>query len=270
MSVLWTNGENFILCPYGGKAHFIGEARFSTHVVKCQRSSNINLAICPYNADHRLQVSEYQHHVTTCEDRFFVDMRAYEYDNEHSEILYPIVEKKILYQVDSWDADDDPSYNPEEYCISEEIVRRLDVEPGSVRKGFRKTERARFQELARLTQNLQINVENKENNPVEISANGNSASNGYARANGISNGFSGVPSTNANINSNTEDNGSSQVTSMTDTTGSVSGSASDASSDTNFPPLGSERRTRGRGRVSRGVNSGRAVPRGMGRGRGQL
>ncbi|XP_066252142.1 gametocyte-specific factor 1 homolog [Euwallacea similis] len=143
------NNDEQVMCPYN-PAHFIRKCRMDVHLVKCRKShkNSEKLAICDFNSKHRIPEPELEYHLQCCPNRNIVELDISVEDTAHSCPLQPNSSGTSTVPIDtSWDGEDVPTYNPQEYCESQPILRRLDTEPAAVKRNFRIAERLRFNDF---------------------------------------------------------------------------------------------------------------------------
>lgn len=143
--MLSSKGEEEILCPYNN-AHLIRRSRMTVHLVKCSKNyPNQEMVLCDFNTNHRIPKPEIQYHHETCPDRKKIEIKI-AVDQDDDDNKYPVVNFDIPTEED-WDQHVVPSYNPEEYCQQNAVVRNLKVQPPSMKKNFRAEERQRLGQL---------------------------------------------------------------------------------------------------------------------------
>ncbi|XP_066147527.1 gametocyte-specific factor 1 homolog [Euwallacea fornicatus] len=143
------NNDEQVMCPYN-PAHFIRKCRMDVHLVKCRKShkNSEKLAICDFNSKHRIPEPELKYHHQCCPNRNILELDISADDLAQSGPLQPNNCETSEVPIDtSWDDDDVPTYNPQEYCESRPILRRLDTQPAAVKRNFRIAERLRFNDF---------------------------------------------------------------------------------------------------------------------------
>ncbi|XP_073183193.1 gametocyte-specific factor 1-like isoform X4 [Lepidochelys kempii] len=67
--------ERLIQCPYD-KYHQIRACRFPYHLIKCRKNHPEiakQLATCPFNARHQVPRAEISRHISSCDDKSFIE-----------------------------------------------------------------------------------------------------------------------------------------------------------------------------------------------------
>lgn len=138
--------EEQIICPYNN-SHYIRRKRMAFHLTKCKAAyeelhPDVPLRECDFNVTHKVPDPELQYHHETCPDRKKIEIAVYQ-DTKTDLDKFPIVNIHVATE-ESWDNDNVASYDPEKYCMSNEIIRHKDVISAAKRRNFRLEERKRI------------------------------------------------------------------------------------------------------------------------------
>ncbi|KAK4881675.1 hypothetical protein RN001_004994 [Aquatica leii] len=139
------DNEKRIICPYN-PAHTIIPHRFQTHLVKCRKSyPDTKIVACIYNNTHRVHEPELAFHHDNCPDRLGLDKIIFAPTPTDRRIQVPVVD---IEPTEVWDDEECESYDPEQYCLNNPVLRKKDTLPKAQRKNFRWEERQRMQQFS--------------------------------------------------------------------------------------------------------------------------
>ncbi|KAF7286719.1 gametocyte-specific factor 1 homolog [Rhynchophorus ferrugineus] len=140
--------EEKVICPYNN-SHHIRKSRMEVHLKKCRvANSDVQVLVpCDFNTCHRVPQVELQYHHSTCPDKKGIELQVMREGREVAKVVTPLKPIKPVPIDDSWDKCDVPSYNAEQYCLENQVLRRLDTESALKRRNFRTSERQRIGHL---------------------------------------------------------------------------------------------------------------------------
>ncbi|KAG5865836.1 hypothetical protein JTB14_032848 [Gonioctena quinquepunctata] len=155
-----TDPEEMMICPYNN-SHHIRAKRMNTHLVKCKKSyPETKLVECDFNVNHKIPEPERQYHHSICPDRQKIEISIYQ--EAGSDINKFPVHNLHVPTDESWDDVNVPTYDPQKYCESKDILRHIDVESAAKRRDFRVAERKRLGQYT----NIQVQ-QAKENEVID-------------------------------------------------------------------------------------------------------
>ncbi|XP_017019195.1 gametocyte-specific factor 1 homolog [Drosophila kikkawai] len=131
-------------CPFD-KSHRLLPSRLAVHLIRCSRNYPSSKQVsCTLNTTHIHTVAEMTTHIETCPDR----SKLHHFMNPVK--LPPAESQPANFCVDSaedWDAEPPaPTYDPQDYCERNFIIRNPQGNPPAARREFRERERRRFNE----------------------------------------------------------------------------------------------------------------------------
>lgn len=142
--------EEEIICPYD-KLHKIRRKRMQYHLVKCKRQNqHKSTAICPFNSTHIVDELEFQYHKENCPEKinFALEIMDINDNRKKSDKIYF---NEYQNGLECWDDEIvEMSYDPQNYCLQNDILRQKKVATASERREFRNVERNRLLHIAEI------------------------------------------------------------------------------------------------------------------------
>ncbi|XP_030384554.1 gametocyte-specific factor 1-like [Scaptodrosophila lebanonensis] len=127
-------------CPFD-KNHILQAERFIVHLVRCQRNHPNVQVRCPHNEGHIIPPGEMETHLNVCDTRALSELKD-------QQMVQKPVEQPLLPVGESWDDDPDVgTYDPNNYCEQNLVIRQPVNLTKAQRKQFRLKERERLEKM---------------------------------------------------------------------------------------------------------------------------
>ncbi|XP_017019197.1 gametocyte-specific factor 1 homolog [Drosophila kikkawai] len=139
-----TKLNDYVICPYDS-THRLIPSRLTRHLIRCARNFPSTKKVRhPFNSNHIHSVAEMKANVETCPDRSKMEY-------SRNPLKLPQEEPKLpnfcVESTEDWDAEPPAgTYNPQDHCERELIIRNPQGNPPAARREFRERERRRFNE----------------------------------------------------------------------------------------------------------------------------
>ncbi|CAH0559035.1 unnamed protein product [Brassicogethes aeneus] len=152
------------ICPYD-RSHNILASRMAVHITKCKKNfPNMRVATCDFNVTHKIPIPELQYHHEICCDRRVAEVIICG-TQDYNPNKFPVIDNTVALG-DDWSNEIGTStYDPTSHLEKNEILRRKDVEPPSVRKNFKHEERHR---ISQITGNTSEPVQSSSQERVQL------------------------------------------------------------------------------------------------------
>lgn len=135
------------ICPYD-RSHVIMKSRMQAHLIKCSRNHpELKLERCPFDITHHIRREDMQQHMETCAGRETFDTYRYQIvaaGSTPKQQEEPVMRPPRLISHESWDDCQAPSYVPESYANSSNVLRSTSLASRADRNRFRDEERKRL------------------------------------------------------------------------------------------------------------------------------